>query len=289
MVTNELRFPRPEFLLENIRIYSESQPKDLYGDAVLALSNALKPYERRGTMQGFRTWLLASEYSRQSVLWDSASDLTGAPQSEIRVRRALGWLSDWPHKPGRVMSWRKMLQEIIGKTVTLANGSFRKIPTPAQIEFVRKGILDGDRAERNILVYEPQQNIACYKPDKTSVFPDELRGTMWAHIPLIDIVVRNRRFRSKSPFSEWENNHTQIRKKAKHYEPIQEFLGDYPIAWQRERAAGISGSGRIGFVWEENPNNPVYLGYSTSKWESVCRGEEKFVDMATRFLVTGQG
>lgn len=290
MTTNELRFPRPDWLLEQIRICAESQPKDPYGDATLELAKALVPFEKRGKIKGFRNWLLASEYSRQRVLWDSINDLTGQPQNEIRVRRALRWLSDWPHKSAQVRSWPNMLKDVKGKTVVLANGSFRKIPTPAQIEFMRKGILDGDRADKNILVYEPLYNISCYKPKKASAFPDMLRSTMWAHVPLIDIVVRNRQFKKRDPYLQWRENHTQMRSTTKHYEPIHEFLAnDVSLAWQRERAAGSSGSVRTGFVWETNPMNPAYLGYGTSTWENTCEGEPKFIDMASRFLVTKQG
>ena len=219
-------------------------------------------------------------------MWDSILDLTGKPQNEIRIRHALSWLSDWPKKSAQVLSWQKMLHIITNKTVALAYGSFRKIPTPAQIKFVRKGILDGDRAEKNVLVYEPQGNIACYKPDRATTFPNDLRSTMWKYIPLVDIVVRNPRFNHKDPFRSWQRNHEQIGKQAKTYEPIREFLGN--LSWQRERAENIRDS-KIGFVWDENPRNPAYMGYSTSIWESACTGEQKFIDIATRFLVTGKG
>ncbi len=280
------QFPSPSFLLDQIEICSKSQPKDVYGNAVLELSEALKPYENRGTIKGYRTWLLASEYSRQRVLWDSILDLMGKPHSEIRVRSALLWLSNWPHTSARAMSWKKMLRVINDKTVALAYGSFRKIPTPAQIEFVRKGIIDGDRAEKNILVYEPLFNIACYKPSNATTFPNELRSTMWKHFPLIDIVVRNNQFRHKDPFREWQNNHAQIKSRAKQYEPIREFLGE--LTWERERAENTNQS-KMGFVWENNPRHPAYMGYSTSIWESACKGEQKFIDIATRYLVTKQG
>lgn len=278
MIKSEtLQLPRANFLLDQIAVCRETQPKDSYSDAVLELSKALIPYERRGTITGFRTWLLASEYSRQRILWDSILDLTGKPQNEIRIRRALSWLGDWPKKTAQVMSWRKMLHIIYDKTVTLTYGSFRKIPTPAQIEFVRKGVLDGNRAEINIFAYEPSNNIACYKPDNARTFPNELRESMWKHIPLLNIVVRNPRFNHNDPFRSWQRNHEQIRKHAKTYEPIREFLGD--LSWKRERAENATNS-KMGFVWENNPLNPKYMGCSTRIWESECTGEQKFIDMA---------
>ncbi len=289
MIKKELTFPNPEILVENIQICSESQPHPEHANAVLELAKALVPYERQGTVKGFRTWLLAAEEARQTLLWNSVPHLVGAPQTEFRIRHGLQWLSNWPRTPARVISWNGMLKEVRGKTVALANGAFRKLPTPAQIEFIRDGIISGERMEKNILVLEPSYNISTYKTS-TDVFPKPLRNELWKHITLLDLVVHNTRFTTNDVFTEWKKRHSQIRAHAKKYEPIREYFDTQPDAWQRGIARGDSNlRGRVGFVAKSNYLKPEWENYSTGQWESVCVGEQKFVDIATRFLVTKQG
>lgn len=282
---DRLSFPKPEELLEEIQKFSQG---DQYGESVLQLERALRPYDRprRGSITGLRQWLLASELARQRVLYDSVGDLLTPGKLGVDIPLVVSWLKDWPRKPARYVQWNTMLNVVTNKSVKLIKGKFRKIPTPTQIEFVRRGILHGDRADKNVVVFEPLPNIHVLESQTTTAFPDTLRATMWKHIPLINLVVKNNNFALKDPFLSWIHNHQEVRRKARKYEPIEDLFDK--AQWKKSRAAGRS---NIRWIWVDDTSKyrADYKGYSTSIWESQCTGEERFIDLAMRFLVTRQG
>lgn len=212
----------------------------------------------------------------------SLSDIPHARQ------RILAFRFDSPQQAARELPWQQFVSEITGKSITVLTGAYRNIPTSLQLQHAYRSFDHIEPySETTALIADPSRNIRIYKQPGI-VFPWPLRKEFWAHVPGLQIVVQNRPFGKRSPFKYWQETHKQLRRLVKQYRAI--YSSDAPFADQRAEAIGYDAI-NITLYQDYRPRErkKETQQMTTTDMDRYCSGTNKFIEIATRFLVTGQG
>jgi hypothetical protein len=278
---NAESLPSSSLIVDTIAQYT---PLDDFSHKILALDDALIPYEKTNQITGWRTRVLLYELARRRIPGDVIKYWSTFPDDLQTSETILSQLQGWRKVPARILSWEEMENDIHKKSVIATNGKFRSIPTIAQLEYVWKGFVRIGRADRHVLFYEPSTNIRSLSfPSKPITFPDRLRSMFWSHVPTIDIITKNRSFTTSHPSEYWRKTHQRLTKIAAWYVSTND--PESSIAFDRHRAAG---GAKDEFPLQVEHHGD-YRDWSTSEWDLTSTGTKKFVEIAIKYLITGQG
>lgn len=278
--------PSDEKILNEIKKYDLG---DKFGSKVIELDKQAATLEEKGEISGWRKRLLLYELNRRWQWFKQIDSRTGKGASYIDGALAITELTpaffDRLRRPAKVASWEQTIGFVRRKSVRMAKGSFRSVPTPAQIDFLNGFYRSRQLADYNILFYEPKENIESYKPQGLIVFPDKLRQEMLRHILVVDLVAQVPSFGSHDIHLFWHAKGQQLRESASTIEQLDDNLS--PDAQMRhEDSTDISLSGSTALPpkyslhgWRD------YEVWNTGDWDKISKGHEKFIELANQFLV----
>ena len=281
MLSEKLRhIPSNEKLLSEIQKYDLG---DAFSQRVLELVKRANSVVNLKNYGGWVTRLLLYERQRQDVWYETIIDRTGAPFTRQRYQKLTPASLERVIRPAKYLAWSEVLDEVKGREVLFEHGSYRSIPTPAHIQYLRDGFAYGSASAINVVAFEPRENISVYKEPELIVFPSDLRAEFLRHIPTVDIVVETPKFDRESPYGFWQDMYYDLDISAD-----KTTIVSSSDSWvQRLNTAPGGVEVQLENTWSRYKFNTEHesIFLNTSIWDQMSGGSEQFVDLATRYLL----
>lgn len=190
-------------------------------------------------------------------------------------------------KPGKVVSWVDLDEIIKDREINFEHGSYRSVPTMAHVGYVNYGT-NPLGANINVLSIEAASVIKGRKGPETIVLDDDLRTTLWRHVPGVDAVFVMREYDPNNAQSFWVDEvyphlaqvASRMTLMCSYAEQIAQETTDYA-----RKAKNMDVRLVLREHWHRDFGNPLYPEWSTTQWDQVSEEHEKFETMARQHLV----